>query len=102
LALIRADVSAERIAFSISVKSIGKLGTTLAATNSSSTLCARFVPSSLILFNLMMESICSSKMSVLTKVTLRHISEGDILHGHRRESLKSEKLCLFLWICLQA
>jgi hypothetical protein len=37
----------------------------------------------------MMEVIRSSNNSVLTRATQRHISEGGILHSHRRENLKS-------------
>jgi hypothetical protein len=36
-------------------------------------------PSSLILFALMMEAICSSEMWVLTRAMGRHIPEDDIL-----------------------
>jgi hypothetical protein len=40
---------------------------------------ANIVPSSLILFTLMMEAICFSEMSVLTRTTRRHIQEDGIL-----------------------
>jgi hypothetical protein len=49
---------------------------------------ANVVPSSLILVTLMIETILSSKMSVLTRATRRYISEDGILHSHRRENLK--------------
>jgi uncharacterized protein involved in response to NO len=39
---------------------------------------AKVVPSSLILFTLTMGAMISSEMSVLTKATLRHISEDGI------------------------
>jgi hypothetical protein len=42
-----------------------------------------------ILFTLMMEAIRSSETTVLTRATGRHIPEDGILHGHHRESLKS-------------
>jgi hypothetical protein len=45
------------------------------------------VPNFLLLSTLMME-IRSSKTSVLTRATRRHISEDGILHSHRRENLK--------------
>jgi hypothetical protein len=50
---------------------------------------ANAVPSSLILFNLIMEAIPSSVASVGTRATRDHISEDGILHSHRRENLKS-------------
>jgi hypothetical protein len=50
---------------------------------------ANVVPSLLILYTLMMEAIQSFETSVLTGVTRRHISEGGILHSHRRKNLKS-------------
>jgi hypothetical protein len=51
---------------------------------------ANVVPSSLILFTLIMEAKHSSKRSVLTRATRRNITEDDILHSHRRENLKSD------------
>jgi hypothetical protein len=44
----------------------------------------------LILFTLMMETILSSEMSILTRVTWRNIPEDGILHSHRRGNLKSD------------
>jgi hypothetical protein len=49
------------------------------------------VPSSLILFTLMMDVIGSSETSVLTGATLRHIQEDGVLHIHCRENLKLYK-----------
>jgi hypothetical protein len=46
------------------------------------------VPSSPIL-DTMMESVSPSEMYVPTRATRRHIPEGDMLHSHRRENLKS-------------
>jgi hypothetical protein len=47
------------------------------------------VPSSPILVSLMMEALRSSETFVLTRATLRNISEDNILHSQRRENLKS-------------
>jgi hypothetical protein len=69
--LVRTDVSEERIA-SIRAKRISAGVHQLLVT-------ANVVPSSLILFTLMMEAICCSETSVLTRSTRRHIPEDVIL-----------------------
>jgi hypothetical protein len=47
------------------------------------------VPSSLILVTLMMEAICSSEMSVLTRATWHNSPEDGTLHSHCHENQKS-------------
>jgi hypothetical protein len=49
---------------------------------------ANVVPSSPILFTLMIEALRSSKTPVSTRVTWGNFPEDAILHSHRRENLK--------------
>jgi hypothetical protein len=67
---VRTDVSEEGITSIIRVTRVGEL---LLVT-------ANVIPSSLILFTLMMEVIRSSKTSIFTKATWHHIPEEWILH----------------------
>jgi hypothetical protein len=50
---------------------------------------AEVVPSSPILFTLMIEAIRSSETSILKRNTLHQTPEDGILYSHRRENLKS-------------
>jgi hypothetical protein len=88
--LARNDVSEERIPSIIRVTRIGELGT-LAVTSNRRTLRmnTNVVPSSPIHVAMMMEAIPFSKTSVLTRATLRHITEDGILDSQHRENLKS-------------
>jgi hypothetical protein len=49
---------------------------------------ANVVPSSLIVFTLMIEALRSFGTPVLTEATRRNIPENGILHSHRCENLK--------------
>jgi hypothetical protein len=83
VALVRTDVSEEHITSIIRVKRIA-LSSVLQLR-----VIAKIVLSSLILFTLMMEAICSSETSILTRAKRHNIPEYGILHSHRRKNLKS-------------
>jgi hypothetical protein len=113
--LVRTDVSKESTSSIIRLTRIGELRK-LAVTSNRSTLrrnimsiallrsvlrllvTANFVTSSPILVTLMTEAMLSSETSVLTRVTLRNMPEGGILHSHRCENLKSYKVGRYIYI----
>jgi hypothetical protein len=99
VALVRTDVSEECTTSIIRATRIGELGITLAITSNKARyavlrsmlwliVTANIVPSSAILVALMMEAICSSKTTVLTRATLHNILKDGILQSHHCENLK--------------
>jgi hypothetical protein len=99
MALVRTDISEERSASIIRVTRIGEVETTSAVNSNPFTLrrntvfrllvTAYVVPSSPILVNMIIEAICSSETSVLTRIIQRNIQEDGILRSHHHENLKS-------------
>jgi hypothetical protein len=77
---VRSKVSEDRVAYIFRVTRIGELGTS-AVTSNWSTLRRNT--------NYKKKGALSFEISVLTRVTRRHIPEDGILHSRRRENLKS-------------
>jgi hypothetical protein len=80
VALVRKDILEEHTASIIRVKIISKIKHQQLATQMLVTV--NIVTSLLILFTLMLEAIRSSKTSVLTRATLRHIPDDSILQEY--------------------
>jgi hypothetical protein len=81
VALLRTDVSQERISCIIVATRVGEPGTTFAVNSN-------VVPISPILFILVIVAIRISETSVLKRATRYHIAEYGSLHSCRRENLK--------------
>jgi hypothetical protein len=91
VALVRTDVSEERITSIIRVTRIGELGTTLAVTSNRSTLRRNNVLNSAIVVTLMMEAgLCSGNLVFPVRYELGfYIPEDGVLHCHCRKNFKS-------------
>jgi hypothetical protein len=100
VALVRTDVSEDHISCIIIAKRFSELGITLDVTSNRSMLSSMLqllvisdvVPSSPFLVTLIMEAICSSETSVLTRAKRRHIPED----GSR------QPLFLLVYVCSPA
>jgi hypothetical protein len=85
VALVRADVSEERVASIVRMTRIGELGRRLAVSRNQSTLRS-----------LMIEAICSFATPVITRATLRSIPEAVILNCRRLTGLFTATFCLIV------
>jgi hypothetical protein len=86
VALVRTDISEERIASIIRVTQIGEIETTITVSASAQAV-ANVVLSSPIIFVLLMQATGSSEALVLTRATRCNIPEYGIPQSNRRKTL---------------
>jgi hypothetical protein len=91
VALVKTEVSEERIASMTRETRIGGLSSVLGLL-----VTTNVVPTTPILVTLLMAALRSSETSVLGRATRHNIPEKNILHSYRREDLRSYVICRHL------